>query len=119
MGGNRSLRISPLGGWCPHNARPLGRHRVFHTTRALEALTRSGATVIFGSREAATVFFTPRKRLKRSPARAPPWFSDAESAWSTRPLGRHRVFHTTRTIEALTRSGATVIFGRRENHESA
>ena len=93
------------------SARSLGRPRVFHTPRAIGAPARSGATV----------FFSPRERLERPSARAPPWFSHPESDWITRSLGRHRVFLTTRTPGALVRSGATVVFASREqlDYESA
>ena len=52
------------------SARPLGRHRVFHITRAPGAPVRSGATV----------FFAPRDRLDYEFARAPPCFFHTECA---------------------------------------
>ena len=67
-------------------ARPLGRHRVFHAPSAPRARSRSGATV----------FFTHRRRLGHTPARAPPCFSCSECHWRALPLGRHRVFHIPR-----------------------
>ena len=54
------------------SARPLGRHRVFHITRATGAPVRSGATV----------FFAARDRLDYESARAPPCFLHTECAWS-------------------------------------
>ena len=77
------------------SARPLGRHNVFHIPRAIGAPVRSGATV----------FFSPRERMERPSARAPPWFSHPESDWITRPLGRHRVFHTPSALGAQTTPG--------------
>ena len=88
-------------------ARPLGRHNVFHTPRAIGAPARSGATV----------FFTHRERLERPLDRAPPCFSHHENAWSARPLGRHHGFPTQRATELPARSGATVFFSPRERLE--
>ena len=76
-------------------SRPLGRHRGFRTPRAIGAPARSGATV----------FFSPRERLERPSARAPPCFSHPESDWITNPLGRHRVFYTPSAL------GARVVLG--------
>ena len=72
-------------------ARPLGRHRVFHAPSAPGARSRSGATV----------FFTHRRRLGHTPARAPPCFARSECHWRALPLGRHRVFHLPRASEAI------------------
>ena len=54
------------------SARSLGRHRVFLTTRTPGAPVRSGATVVFVSRD----------RLDYESARAPPCFLHTECAWS-------------------------------------
>ena len=85
------------------SARPFGRHRFFLTTRTPGAPVRSGTTVVFA----------PRERLERPLARAPPCFSHHESAWRARPLGRHRVVRTQRSIGLRIRSGATVFFTHR------
>ena len=121
MGGWWSGRVGG-GEESDWTTRPLGRHSVFHTPRAIGAPARSGATVFFTHRErlerplarAPPCFFTHRERLERPLDRAPPCFSHTESDWSARSLGHHRVLHTPRAIGAPARSGATVLFSQRE-----